>query len=135
MNYTGGVYAIVVTAYSRQEYLSTINLSYDGACEILVGNLDERLNVFMNAYKETDDKVLYHQSRCTGLLTAVPIYVNGDIGLCCMDYEHPFQLGNVFQNKLEEILNSEKVVKLQKSLLRGERECSICRTCCWPLDY
>lgn len=130
-----GVDVIVITAYSRQEYLRVIELEYNCASEIILGNLDDRLDIFMKAYDDTSDEVMFDRPHCTALLTAVQIYVNGDIGLCCMDYKHPYGLGNVFHNTLQEILNSPQAVDFQRSLLQNKRKYSICKECRWPLGY
>lgn len=55
---------------------------------------------------------------------------NGDISVCCMDYNHNIVIGNINQTSLKDILNSNKVLKLQY-LNNDESICNYeyCKNC------
>jgi len=47
------------------------------------------------------------------LLNGLVFRTNGDVSICCMDYNHNIVVGNINQNSLTDILNSKKIQKLQ----------------------
>lgn len=55
------------------------------------------------------------------------VYWNGDIGLCCIDYNGVDKIGNVMDGDPWEILTSEKAVEARKKGFR--RGYPLCRTC------
>lgn len=58
------------------------------------------------------------------------IYWNGDIALCCWDYDHLIDLGNVRESSIIEVYNSEKIMKVRDAMRRKECKnifpCNIC---------
>ena len=96
------------------------------AYSVLFGRLDERLNIYGDRKKAISDEP------CRTFFIQVCIYSNGDIGLCCLDYRHPYGLSNIYETSLKDTLNSEQIVLLQKALLSGNRSVySICKNCTW----
>ena len=66
---------------------------------------------------------------CYGLRTQLGILVDGTVVPCCLDNEGQIVLGNIFNQNLEEILNS----KLAKNIYDGfsNRKCyaELCKHC------
>ncbi len=122
-----GMDALCVTGYGKSEYIRLMSLVVDIPYMVIFGNLDERLD-----YYKSTDIVKLKGSICKTFFTQTTVYSNGDIGLCCLDYKHVYGLGNVYENSLKECLNSERVVEIQKRLLRGDRTvCNLCMNCEW----
>lgn len=116
---------LIATGYGIQEYERLINLRVNIPFYVLYGYLDDRLE---NYDSNDNDEV----GCCYSLIRQVPIYVNGDLGLCCLDYRHDTELGNVFEQGLITVLNGDKAYKFQKSLLEGKRDCyPLCKKCNW----
>ncbi len=121
-----GADILVVTGYGEAEYNRLIDMDVDMAYYVLFGNLDERLE----HYIERKEPVL--SDICRTYLTQVPIFSNGDIGVCCLDYLHQYGLGNICHKSLRDILNSEHIVTLQRELLHGNRSMyALCKNCTW----
>lgn len=122
-----GVSAIVCTAYTEKEFDRLTELNVRCAYRVLWGELDDRLDRY-----EKNDNIVLEQSICRTFFSQVPIFPNGDIGICCMDYKHEYNLGNVNNMSLEECLNSDKVRDIQKRLLAGDRSVlPLCSHCSW----
>lgn len=118
-----GVDLLVVTAYGMEEWKRLLKLRPDMGYEILYGNLDDRLNNYI-----VGDEIK-SSPKCEAMLAETVIYSNGDLGLCCLDYEHPYQLGNVYEKGIRAVLDSEKVNAYQKSILAGKQKFALCRVC------
>ena len=123
-----GADILTVTGYGEKEYRRLLNLEVDLPYRIEWGNLDDRLDL----YKHPIKGFIEGCPPCRTFIRQVCIYSNGDVGLCCLDHEHPYGLGNVHEHSLKEILNSNRVVTLQQKLLVGDRaEYPICLNCNW----
>lgn len=118
---------MIVTGYGRREYERILNLNVDIPFEVLYGNLDDRLE----NYDDSKENKL-ENTPCFSLVSQVCIYVNGDLGLCCLDYKHDSGLGNIFEDGLINVLDSGKVHDFQSNLLRGNRNIyNLCKVCGW----
>lgn len=123
-----GMDILVTTGYGKNEYERLIDLNTDMPFHVSLGSLDDRLDY----YTEKNTTQVTSNSICNTYLSQVPIFSNGDIGTCCLDYKHPYSLGNVIDNSLEECLNHEKVINFQLGLLKGDRTIfPICSNCNW----
>lgn len=121
-----GADILIVTAYGEMEYNRLMDLNVDMAYYVLFGNLDERLE----HYRERKFPIL--SKECHTFFTQVSIFSNGDLGICCLDYLHLYDIGNICNKSLRDVLNSEHVITLQKELLKGNRsDYTICRNCNW----
>ncbi|MBP5678561.1 MAG: SPASM domain-containing protein [Bacilli bacterium] len=72
-----------------------------------------------------------HQSRgyCYALKTQIGILVDGTVVPCCLDAEGIINLGNIFQEDLEDIINSTRYQTLQKSFQDRNPSEALCRSC------
>lgn len=55
---------------------------------------------------------------------------NGDVVLCCMDYNLKHVIGNLLTQSYDEIMNGEKlkeIIKMNEAV--GFDKCSICKSC------
>jgi 2-deoxy-scyllo-inosamine dehydrogenase (SAM-dependent) len=121
-----GVTRITTTAYGDDEWKRLTALDVSVAFHVLYGNLDQRLDLYN--YREGTSC----SRRCISFFEQIPIYVNGDIGTCCLDWKHTYNLGNIYNHSLKEIVNSEEIREFQLSLLNGDRSrFVICRNCEW----
>ena len=66
---------------------------------------------------------------CYGLSTHIAILVDGTIVPCCLDSNGVIELGNIFNDSLEDIINSNRYQNLLKSL-RDRKPCEeLCKSC------
>lgn len=59
--------------------------------------------------------IISESGKCFGLRNQIAILVNGDIVPCCLDQEADIKLGNIYENTIEEVLDS----KICKELIQG----------------
>lgn len=95
-------------------------------------------------YIETDNahrKVLKDEGRkskfvCSQLLTRLSIYDDGTVVPCCSDYDTEMVLGNLKENTIKEIWNSDKLNEIRKLHFDGEfYKISACAKCDYALQY
>ncbi len=66
---------------------------------------------------------------CYGLSTHIAILVDGTVVPCCLDSNGVIDLGNIFNESLEDIINSDRYQNLLKSL-RDRKPCEeLCKSC------
>lgn len=83
-------------------------------------------NLFQWPTLETVDK---KHSFCYGLTTHIGILVDGTVVPCCLDGEGVIALGNIFQNSLEEILNSKRAKILLEEFKNNKCSEELCEKC------
>lgn len=70
------------------------------------------------------------QARCTMPFRVMLIYCDGDVGLCCWDYDRIMPLGDVRTRSLEEAFNSDAFDKVREAMRRMDcraiRPCNVC---------
>jgi len=59
----------------------------------------------------------------------VGILWNGDVTLCCMDYDAQLKVGNVLDTSIETVLQSKAAQDLRSSMLGHRPLASVCQTC------
>lgn len=126
--YDIGTDILVTTGYGKDEYERLLNLDVKTAFSVLYGNLDDRIDY----YTKRNSTHVVSNGMCDTYIYQVPIYADGDIGTCCLDYMHPYGLGNIIHDSLEKCLNNGRVVDFQNKLLQGDRTTfTICTNCFW----
>ena len=76
-------------------------------------------------------KINNYQSNgyCYALKTQIAILSDGTVVPCCLDSNGQIELGNIFNNTLEEIMNSERYQNLKKSF-QDRKPCEeLCKSC------
>ena len=66
---------------------------------------------------------------CYALKTHIAILVDGTVVPCCLDSEGMINLGNIFDNSLENIIDSEKYRKLKESFQKRKPIELLCQSC------
>ena len=67
---------------------------------------------------------------CYHLWLAPAVHWNGDMTICCVDYERKTLLGNVSKNTINEMWTGEKIRKYRKLHLQGKYdEIPLCKDC------
>lgn len=70
------------------------------------------------------------QLPCLRIWQTFTVLCNGDVALCCMDYDGAVKLGNVKDNTIYEIFNGKKLQKIREAHLKGDFEkIPICKNC------
>ena len=67
---------------------------------------------------------------CATLVETIPIFFNGDVGLCCLDPFCDYKMGNVFETSVNEVWNGAGFEEMRKLHLEGRwDEIPICKNC------
>lgn len=66
---------------------------------------------------------------CLGGLQQIAVLSGGTVVPCCLDYDGKIPLGNVFQQPLSEILESQRYLDLTEGFRRHRLKEELCRTC------
>jgi MoaA/NifB/PqqE/SkfB family radical SAM enzyme len=128
--YSSGTTYILVSSYSREEY---INL-----CQ-----LRKNITSFSKEYptvsfgirqiKKLDDRLTMtgEGGRCYAPLTEIPIYPNGKVGLCCLDINQENSYGDLAKIRFENLITQEyeRLLKLRSELIKSVRNLQICKKC------
>jgi len=70
---------------------------------------------------------------CAGLWTTPMVQVNGDVTTCCLDEHLVNKIGNLTEQSLSEIWNSERMNRWRVAQMEGRFEDSgpLCTKCNW----
>ncbi len=88
-------------------------------------------NVFINQdfefkWPDINGDIISETGNCRGLTDQIGILVNGDVIPCCLDQEGDIKLGNLLNEDLEEIINSD----IAQDILKGFRENKLIHNLC-----
>ena len=72
----------------------------------------------------------YNESgKCYGLTDHIGILVDGTIVPCCLDTLGIINLGNIFKEEIDEILNKKTVIKMIEGFKNNKKEMELCKHC------
>lgn len=121
------------------EYLEKIKLKYNidesSYKKILEGNnIKIKENVYINKDKEftwpsLGNEYCRENGFCYGLRNQIGILVDGTITICCLDSFGISNLGNIFNDNLEEILKCDTVNKILNNFNERRAFLDICKHC------
>ncbi len=66
---------------------------------------------------------------CPPLWKNVTVDVDGNVIMCCRDYESKVKFGNLKKSNIKEIINSERFKDIKKRHLTGDFDMEICKNC------
>ena len=69
------------------------------------------------------------EGTCYGLRRQIAILVDGTVVPCCVDNEGDINLGNIFSNNLEDILNTDKAKKIKMDFENNKCSHDLCKKC------
>lgn len=83
--------------------------------------------------KDSNKKLLEKELICHDIFEKMVIYTNGNVGLCCIDANGFYDIGNVIDNDPIEIYNSQ-IFKHHRNLMKEGKisELEHCRNCTIP---
>lgn len=69
------------------------------------------------------------RGKCHGAVNHIGIHADGTVVPCCLDQKGAINLGNVKEQSLTAILNSDRFIAMRKGFLKGVRVESFCQHC------
>jgi hypothetical protein len=118
------IWIIAVSSYTLNEHNRLINLKAKMPYYVFFSVLDDRKSIY-------DNENVNSNKSCYALLRDLTINCQGQVNLCCLDFENRFNFGDLYNNSLQSILNSEKFIRCCKDLIGGNRCLEICKRCTW----
>jgi radical SAM protein with 4Fe4S-binding SPASM domain len=91
-------------------------------------------NLFFNFEKQfiwpdLNNSYYNESGKCYGLTDHIGILVDGTIVPCCLDTLGIINLGNIFKEELDEILNKKTVIKMIEGFKNNKKEMELCKHC------
>lgn len=86
-------------------------------------------------WPDMDNKEVSDTGTCQGLRSQLAILVNGDVVPCCLDQEGVIKLGSIFENTLDEILNSELSAEIKKGFEENRIIHELCKKCEYRVKF
>ena len=110
---------------------SRFNLSFDFSSFDRV-KIDDR--IFLSQFHEfiwpdLKNNFYSEEGRCYGLIDHLGILSDGSIVPCCLDSKGDICLGNIFNNGLDFVLNSDRVINMIDGFKKGYKCEELCRHC------
>jgi len=130
----------VINKYNKAEARKSIKYWRFNGIETRVMDLSNRCGALENFNNLKANSSLIHFimfklykffiKRCTSPFFEFNILFNGDVILCCHDWNRNFTLGNIERNNISEIFNSTLLNDLRKKIIdKKYHEISPCRHC------
>ncbi len=120
---------------SYQKTKSYLKKKFPEADIFIVGRIhDFRDNT--DAFPDLHKNYKFHP--CSYLTQRLAVFWDGDVTLCCMDYNNRFQLGNITSQTIEDIWLSDKIADFRKLHIDDKRKnmpiCRHCHACASPVN-
>ena len=69
------------------------------------------------------------EGRCNGLIDHFAVHADGTVSPCCLDDQKIIQLGNIFDNDIKTILESDRATKIKNGFKNGKLIEELCQKC------
>jgi radical SAM protein with 4Fe4S-binding SPASM domain len=95
-------------------------------------NIWNRLYLHFDSRFEWPSFLLPHQGtqgRCHGTVSHIGIHADGSVVPCCLDKNAAINLGNVKEQSLNDIINSERFTQMRNGFLKGVLVEDFCQHC------
>lgn len=88
-------------------------------------NIPKRVDISLHNWAVGEDTSHY---RCHRLWSSVTVLWNGQVSLCCLDYDGDYILGDLNQSSLKDLVNNDLYVEIRKNHIEGKflAKCASC---------
>ena len=123
-----------VNTFYHEQIIAYINKRY----QTQLTNKEEvyriKERVFVNRFHEfiwPDLNNYYYCSKgsCYGLRDHIGILVDGTIVPCCLDTEGVLRLGNIYEDELEDVLTTERCLRMKEGFSQNQKVEELCKHC------
>ena len=101
----------------------------------LIGNGQRNVTLATNIFLQNAPRFMWRTENasenksCYALKDHIAILVNGDVVPCCIDAEANLLLGNIFNDDLQQIIQSERVAKIKNGFENHKAVEDFCQKC------
>lgn len=129
-------YRLWVDNIYTERILKILNEHYNTNIKLedIDNNITLKENIFISQFHEfiwpdLDNNYYSEEGTCYALRDHIGILVDGTVVPCCLDTKGDINLGNIFNDNIDNILNSERVLKM-KDGFKNHKKCEeLCRHC------
>lgn len=82
-----------------------------------------------------NDKYISNVGTCRGAIDMIAINSNSDVTICCLDPKAYNKIGNLKENTLESILNSDKYLNYVEEFKNNKIKSDLCSKCTYRLRF
>ena len=82
-----------------------------------------------------NDRFISNVGTCHGAIDMIAINSKSDVTICCLDPKAYNKIGNLKQNSLDEILNSQQYLKYVKEFKENKITSDLCSKCSYRLRF
>lgn len=98
---------------------------------------DKNIKIYNNIYVDKDYEFTWPYvntnkneiGTCLGTKTHIGILSNGTVVPCCLDSVGIINLGNIFNDSLEDIINSDLFININNGFKNKKIVCNLCKSC------
>lgn len=117
----------------QQEIINYLNNYYSVDIKLQKG-FKIKQNIFIEKDKEflwpdLNNNIYEESGKCYGLKTHIGILVDGTVIPCCLDCNGNIDLGNIYEQSLDKILNSQKSQNIILGFRENKKIESLCKHC------
>ena len=125
-------YRLWIDTDDKKEIINKLESNYN--IKIDKDKIKIKNNLFFAIEKEfiwpSYDNDYYNEfGRCIGTKDHIGILVDGTVVPCCLDSEGIINLGNIYKNELNDIINSNLFEQIIKGFLSNKKVHPLCRKC------
>ncbi|MCT4641245.1 MAG: radical SAM protein [Bacteriovoracaceae bacterium] len=80
-------------------------------------------------WPDPKDAIVSTRGRCNGVLRHMGIHADGKVVPCCLDKEACINLGNIFEQSFESIVNSKRTCAIRDGFLNNKLIEDLCQKC------
>lgn len=144
--YLNDIYNAINVLVDNNTYISLrlwVNNKYESD---IIKFLEEKFKVNINGNTKLKDKVYLEYAKefiwpdinnsyyneegsCMALRSHIGILVDGSVVPCCLDYNANLKLGNILEDDLDTILNSNEAIIMKKNFKNNKKIKEICKHC------
>lgn len=121
-----------VNSKYKEEIIKAINEKYN----VNINNESYKIKdkLFFDIEKEfiwpdLENDYYNENGSCKGTIDHIGILVDGTVVPCCLDAEGIINLGNIYSDNLEEIINSDKYQKIYNGFKNNKKCEKLCKKC------
>jgi len=129
-------YRFWVNSKYSNEILEKINKKYsiNLTTDKIKNNTTIDKNIFISVSNEfiwpdLDNKINGDIGKCYALKDHIGILVDGTVVPCCLDTKGIINLGNVYESKLSEIINSNRFQNIVQGFKKNQKVEELCKKC------
>lgn len=129
-------YRLWIKNANTQPILDYINREYQTSLTLdnLKDNNTLAPNIFLSTHKEfiwpkLNSAIISDRGTCYALKDHIAILVDGTVVPCCLDADGQINLGNIYKQSIEEIINGKRYQQMLKGFKENKKCEELCKRC------